>query len=197
MLVGDTTVHPIRLLAIDPGTDTLGLSVLDIDPCHRTITLLHAYTYKASDHLHYRQDHSCWRDEDEKYLRLHLHGSHLRGVLEYYQPTYVVHESAFMGRFPKAYQGLTECLYQLRLTVHEYSPYLPFEGITPMEVKHAIKGIKKDEVAEAVWKIQDLINLDYFRHTLDEHAIDSIAIGYTKANQILNELTWHIPKEIR
>lgn len=192
MLYANKQCNPIRLLAIDPGTDTLGVSLFELHPDTQRKILIMAYTYKASDHIAQRMQHSQWRYHDEKYVRLYMHGQHLYGLLQYYEPTIVVHESAFMGRFPKAYQGLTECLYQLQLTVREYNPYLPFEGITPMEVKYAINGIKKEEVAQAVSRITDLENLQTIFPTLDEHAIDSVAIGYTKLNQLLSELTWTI-----
>ena len=80
----------------------------------------------------------------------------------------------------------------LKLAAQRYSPFLPFIGITPMEVKHYIGGVKKEEVYQAVSNIPDLINLHSILPTLDEHAVDSIAIGYTVANQLLSSFSWKI-----
>ena len=190
MLYGNTHNEPFRILAIDPGTDTLGLAIIDIDVVHQTKTLLRAYTYQASKWIDDLQQHNQWEHQDDKYLRLYRHTENLYGILQYYQPHLVVHESAFMGKFPKAYQGLVECLYSIRQAVYRYNPYIPLIGITPMEVKYQIGGVKKDEVYQALTKITDLNNLNLILPTLDEHAVDSVAIGYTKANQLLQSLIY-------
>lgn len=190
MLHGSGQYEPYRILAIDPGTDTLGLSLIDIDLVTQSKTLVFAYTFQASKWIDGLQENTQWENQDEKYLRLHRHAEHLYGLLLRYQPQMVVHESAFMGRFPKAYQGLTECIFSLKQAVARYSPYLPFIGITPMEVKHYVGGVKKEEVQRSLSRINDLLNLPTMLPTLDEHAVDSIAIGYTKANQLLSQYTW-------
>lgn len=190
MLYGNPVNQPYRILAIDPGTDTLGISVFDLDLVNRTITLIEAYTFQASKYIDSLIENTQWEYQDEKYLRLYRHGEHLHGLLLRYQPHMVVHESAFMGRFPKAYQGLTECLYQLKITCREYSPYLPVIGITPMEVKHFIGGIKKNDVLNGVSLLTDVNYLHTFLPYLDEHAVDSVAIGYTKAKQIIDSFTY-------
>lgn len=187
MLYGTEINQPYRILAIDPGTDTLGISVFDVDIPNNQITLVFAYTFQASKWIDRLLEHSVWENQDEKYLRLYRHTEHLYGLLLQYRPHLVTHESAFMGRFPKAYQGLVECLSVLRGAVARYNPYLPFIGITPMEVKHFIGGVQKGEVLTAIKKIKDINNLFTILPTLDEHAIDSVAIGYTKAKQLLNE----------
>lgn len=190
MLTGNLINEPIVLLAIDPGTDTLGISLFEIDVVNDKITLKQAFTFKASLYIETLIYNSQWEMQDEKYLRLHRHAEHLYGLLLQYRPHIVVHESAFMGKFPKAYQGLTECLYGLRLAVQRYSPYLPIVGITPMEVKHYIGGVRKDEVWRAVNRLKDVDGLAEILPTLDEHAVDSIAIGYTKSKQILQSFNY-------
>lgn len=185
MLYGNPVNEPYRILAIDPGTDTLGISLFDIDLVNHTITLVFSDTFQASKWIDAYTENTQWELQDEKYMRLHRHAEHIFGLLLRYQPHMVVHESAFMGKFPKAYQGLTECLYAIRQAVFRYSPYLPLVGITPMEVKYYIGGVKKGEVLEAVSKLSDIYNLYTYLPYLDEHAVDSIAIGYTKAKQIL------------
>lgn len=187
MLYGTEINQPYRILAIDPGTDTLGISVFDIDLKTYQITLVLAYTFQASRWIDGLLEHTRWENQDEKYLRLHRHAEHLYGLLLQYRPHLVVHESAFMGRFPKAYQGLVECLITLRNAVSRFDPYLPFIGITPMEVKHYVGGVKKDEVLNAVSRIKDLNNLHVILPSIDEHAVDSIAIGYTKSKQLLTD----------
>lgn len=187
MLYGTEINQPYRILAIDPGTDTLGISVFDIDLKTYQVTLVLAYTFQASRWIDGLLEHTRWENQDEKYLRLHRHAEHLYGLLLQYRPHLVVHESAFMGRFPKAYQGLVECLITLRNAVSRFDPYLPFIGITPMEVKYYVGGVKKDEVFNAVSRIKDLNNLHAILPSIDEHAVDSIAIGYTKSKQLLTD----------
>lgn len=185
MLYGSKVNEPYRILSIDPGTDTLGISLIDVDLVDQSMTLQWSFTFQASKSIDGLLENTQWEQQDEKYLRLHRHAEHLYGLLLQYRPHMVVHESAFMGRFPKAYQGLVECLYALKQAAFRYSPYLPFMGITPMEVKHFVGGVKKEEVLQALNQKQDLINLHQILPTLDEHAIDSIAIGYTQAKRLL------------
>nr|DAT15800.1 MAG TPA: RuvC [Caudoviricetes sp.] len=191
MLSGNPINQPFRLLAIDPGTDTLGVSVWDVDLLTKSISLIHADTYKASQYLTYQEGLDRWESVEEKYIRLYIHHENMRRLLEFYQPHQVVHESAFMGRFPKAFQGLTECLVELRRAVFEHNPYLSFIGITPMEVKYAVsKGIGKDDVRNAMQKILSNIDLSVY----DEHTVDSIAIGYTRIQAILMQFSgWELP----
>lgn len=185
MLKGNPTNEPFRLLSIDPGTNTLGIAIIDIDIVKKTKTLVYAYTFEAGRYLDAYQDHPQWENVEEKYWRLHRHEENLYGLLLHYRPHMVVHESAFMGKFPKAYQGLTECLCAIRQAISRYSLTLPILPITPMEVKWAIGGVKKEEVLKSVSELKDLQNLNLYLPYLDEHAVDSIAIGYTKANQLL------------
>lgn len=187
MLYGNVNPIPYRILSIDPGTDTLGISVFDVDFVHQTKTLIEAYTFKASRHIDDLLDNDYWQTQDEKYLRLHRHGQHLYELMCHLRPHHIVHENAFMGKYPKAYEGLVQCLYEIRLAARQYDPYIPLEGLAPMEAKSYIGGISKGQVESAVSKIEDLNNLQTILPTLDEHAIDSIAIGYTKACQLLEE----------
>lgn len=185
MLMGNTNNEPFRIISIDPGTDTLGVSVFDIDLVNYTKTLVTAFTFQASKYIDDLKEHSAWMLNDEKYMRLQRHYGHLTDILNYYQPHILVHETAFMHRFPKAYEGLVQCLYEIRLAARDYNPYLPVIGLAPMEAKSYIGGISKDQVFQSVSKIKDLNNLHPLLSTLDEHAVDSIAIGYTKACQII------------
>ena len=92
-----------------------------------------------------------------------------------------------MGKFPKAYEGLVQCLYEIRLAVRDYNPYVPLIGLAPMEAKSYIGGISKDQVLRSVSKIKDLQNLHVLLHQLDEHAVDSIAIGYTACCKLIED----------
>lgn len=186
MLYGNPNNEPYRILSIDPGTNTLGYAVIDVDLVNCTKTLVYATTFTASKQIDDLLDSDQWKYLEERYLRIKRQGDFLRGMFLQYQPHLVVHESAFMGKFAQAFQALTECLYELRTTIKNLSPYTNFIGVTPMEVKWALGGsISKDQVFNSVSKIKDLDGLSKFINISDEHAIDAIAIGYTTATQIL------------
>lgn len=187
MLYGNPEYQAVRILSIDPGTDTLGVSVFDVDLRTNTKTLIHAFTYAASKYIDHLKNNTQWEMIDEKYMRLHRHYGHMKDLLDYYQPHLVYHENAFMGKFPKAYEGLVQCLYEIRLAVRDYNPYVPLIGLAPMEAKSYIGGISKDQVLRSVSKIKDLQNLHALLPQLDEHAIDSIAIGYTACCKLIED----------
>ena len=160
MLYGNPEYQAVRILSIDPGTDTLGVSVFDVDLRTNTKTLVHAFTYAASKYIDHLKNNTQWEMIDEKYMRLHRHYGHMKDLLDYYQPHLVYHENAFMGKFPKAYEGL---------------------------VQSYIGGISKDQVLRSVSKIKDLQNLHVLLPQLDEHAVDSIAIGYTACCKLIED----------
>lgn len=193
MLYGNPESEMVRLLSIDPGTDTLGVSVFDVDLRQKRKVLVTAFTYTASKHIDGLLDNSQWEMIDEKYLRLQRHYGHMLDILNYYQPHLIYHENAFMGKFPKAYEGLVQCLSEIKRAAKDYNPYIPVTGLAPMEAKSYIGGISKDQVLNSVKRIKDLENLYPIINTLDEHAVDSIAIGYTACCKLLEDYQSRFP----
>lgn len=180
-----------RVVGIDPGTETLGWAVIDLDLKHQQITIRAAGTYYAS-----RLSSSPFQDYElacgNRLQRIKLLGQAVRSLLGYYQPHRVLSESPFLGRFAASYESLTQCMMALRKAVYDYDPSTVLWGIDPISVKKNVgfevkrkmsKQQLKEGVRDALRKLRlnwaDGVNLE----TLTEHAVDAIAVALWEARK--------------
>ena len=187
-----------RILAIDPGSDTLGVALIDVDLHRFTATLLHASTLTASKAIR----HLPFTVETfgERQARLNTHADGIRGFLYTSYPHCVISEAPYMGRFPQAFETLVECLYMLRGVVGEYDPSMCLETVDSPSAKKAVgapgkrpKGMDKNAYKETVRQgilatpkliIAPSVSVAH----LDEHAIDAIAVGCYKVRCIADNI---------
>ena len=171
----------LTLLAIDPGLHNIGLAVYQIRLAPYAIESIHAETLRSVRVT----DVSGLDDEDfaERVRIRYSMRSAFRTYVETVQPQLVVSESPFFDRRkPGSFAILTEIMTGLFDTVAEVNPLIRFSVVEPQLVKKVlgVAGQKgKDVVREAMGKtsrIMDVLTnpLDH----LDEHSIDSIAVGY-------------------
>ena len=180
-----------RIFAIDPGTDTLGTAVLDVDLLRGTISLIHAETFQGSRMC--RGLVGTIETHGERAAKLEAHRQQLFSMIHYFAPASVICESPYMGRFPQAYRALVECLLAIRDAVSGYDIAMSLDTVDPPTAKKAVgapgKGGGKGAVRDAVLKLKSLQNrsgLDL--KALDEHSIDAIAVGFYKARFVVDSL---------
>lgn len=181
------------ILAIDPGTDTLGLACIQFDCRTGLIVGSEAQTYKGS-----RMAKHSWVGDvhGDRFARINAHRINLARLLNTIQPAFLASESPFFSRAqPQAYGALTEVVYALRLTIFEYDPLMEVQLIDPPSVKNAVgaKGnADKESVRTYVLSLDDLkykgrVPID----VLDEHSIDALAVAYAMLLMIrVNYLFW-------
>ena len=176
-----------RILSIDPGTDTLGVGVLDCDLKEGQVQVQHGGTLVSSRGLHFF-DH-IEESFGTRQAKLHSHAQRLHWLLHHYQPQAVICESPYMGRFAQAFRALVECLTMIQSCVHQYNPSLAIETVDPPSAKKAVgasgRGGDKNPIRRAIAQLQWLEfhpSLDLSQ--LDEHAIDALAVGIYKCNQV-------------
>lgn len=182
--------RPYRIVGIDPGTDTLGAAVLDVFLGTKQVVLVEAHTFsgeqlsRAYPYLvHYYGD---------RVARMTAHEDNLYGYFMYCQPHSVVAESPFLRKFPQAFAALTEMVSHIRRAVMRYNNFMPLLTVDPPTAKLTVgvsgKGKTKDDVKQGLVKLiasGQLLNpygIDIL--ALDEHAVDSIVVGLTRANYI-------------
>lgn len=168
-----------RIVAIDPGTNALGLAVLDADIATGHLFVKDALTIDVARFINrYPQVATVHGDRVAK-----LYGVE-RALMKYFmawQPARVVSEAPYMGRFPQAFGALVECVTAIRRALMNYNRSLPLASLDPATVKKSIgvsgKSGDKEAILPALKKRTDitfLIDVD----ALDEHARDAIAVGY-------------------
>lgn len=170
----------IVVLAIDPGTITLGFAVYMLDIDTLDIIDVFAWTVDATRLTYF--DPLVIDVHGEKFARIMAHKKNFKGVLERYKPLSIVCETPFFNmRRPSAAGPLYELYATLEQTVFEWDNFKPLYKVDPKTAKKSVKAphnAKKDEVKKALLKIEELdkANIDF----LDEHSCDALAVGYSK-----------------
>ncbi len=188
-MFGPDTIY--RIVAIDPGSDTLGVVVLDVDLAARTISIVHGCTIYAAKVINDAAPDAMFYGD--RYARLSAQYTALLGIFRFYQPHAIVHESPFMRKFAEAYRALSECIQTaIRGSAFDYDPTIVIEYVDPPTAKisvgvdrRAIKNGSKDLVRNAIrslgFPLGPGVNLEYW----SEHTVDALAVGVWKAKLLL------------
>lgn len=184
MLLMPSNTRPVRVLAIDPGSTTLGVSVIDIDFASRQIVIPYVKTHQASNT---QQGYQLFTQiHGNRTSRIHQHGEHIAWLLNTFGADFVACESPFAARGRiNAFQALVECVTTVRNVLLDFSPYIPFEVVDPTSVKKHL-GIKlgrgaseerknKLLVQQAILNRPDVTILD--PQYIDEHCMDATGVG--------------------
>jgi Holliday junction resolvasome RuvABC endonuclease subunit len=183
-----------RIVGIDPGSRCFGLSVIDYDIETGVIHLTHAETFQAERFLNDNSLELVLGDRGARHLKCR---EFLVERLGHFQPQLVSCESAFMKlKFVTAFQSLVEGIVMARQAVWEYKNTLPLFLVDPPTAKKAVgapgKGGDKEAVRTAIKKLirekKIIVNGNVDIDELDEHSIDSIAIGYWLTLKWITEL---------
>lgn len=188
---GDTS-RVGRIVGIDPGTTTMGLSLIEYDLDTLIIQRSCAYTLNAGRMPLSELD---VLSHSERYARIFELMDILYKLFVQIQPHHVISESAFMSRrMPTAYGALSEVIFAVRLALRRYDPGIPLDLIDPPSAKRAVGAsgkAKKDEVHTAIKKLVDDLCFDSqysaaIFDNLDEHSVDALAIAYSKWSMIVS-----------
>lgn len=172
------------IMGIDPGSDTLGVGLLEVDARYGGIVSSHAETVEGS-----RLPGSRWMREDYTDLQQRIYSLelYLTSTMQQYQPIAIACESPFINkRFPQAGLVLTQVTSMIRRVAMQYSPWVPMYFIDPPTVKNAV-GAKgnagKEEVQAAMMLIPELANTAHPPiMSLDEHSVDGTAVAFAYYN---------------
>lgn len=184
MLLQPTGSGLIKILGIDPGTDTMGYAPLVYDPVTRKITGKGVHTFSAKYEYKYRKE--CVDIHGEKYTRLFAQADHLASLLNEFEPDYIIGEAIYYSRRrAQAFRGLSECWMVIRSVVNQWKPTFPIMQIEPVPAKQNLGvGVGKGKRAEL--KDKGLVEREVLRRkdmtfdadsNPDEHSFDATAIG--------------------
>ena len=193
--------HILRLIGIDPGTDTLGVAALEVDLVHLQATVVDAQTFVAKYAMKYGVHYQSIGDKlGARYGRLRSHADAIMAYFCDFRPHDVACESPFMGRHAEAFQALTECLDMLRWSAYRYDPSVGFTLVTPPQAKKAVgvshQGTTKDDIKVAIAGMLQQpaqYGLHYRANCplehLDEHSVDALAVAIHQYQQWVEALT--------
>lgn len=191
MIIHSELDRPFRVIGIDPGTENLGFSVLDLDLRNGQVSLSHSETIVSQKLLaDYRNEE---RIHGQRTARLMSLEDRLFIIFEQYQPQAVCCESPFMHRFPQAFAALTECVSYVKRALYRYDRFKPITMVDPPTAKMSVgvtvkRGVTKEDVAAAIPKLNLHLANDILLENLDEHEIDSIAVAYYLLSIFRNQI---------
>lgn len=177
--------EPLRVLSIDPGSYNTGVSQWHWDFESPQFELVESFTLKFPD----SDKRYCKVREmgTDRIARLYHLDDSLTDIIEEFRPHLVICESNYKGRFADAYATLVECVAVIRNVLYRYDPTMPLLQVDPMTAKKAagVVGKFKDktDVTRALKKRTEIrwgVDID----TLDEHSVDSVAVGLHLMHQL-------------
>ena len=175
----------VNVVAFDPGGDTTGVAVLTINPSTAEIFSGSAWTLKTS-----KIQAFTGLDPDfhsERVCKLKSLSLEVYSILEQTRPWAVGCEAPFFNRLmPSAYGSLTEVVSNIQNTCLHYNPYTRFELVSPQLVKKSVgvAGKKGKEIMRAAVGSDTALSSKLLvdLNTLDEHAIDALAVARCMIN---------------
>lgn len=182
-----------RIIGIDPGSTTLGFSVLEYDARTLKIIRTYAYTFNAGKMKLNLQD---IENHSERYARIYEIMEALYEAFCELKPNLVISESPFMRmKQPSAYGALVEVVFAIRSALRKYDPLMSLDLIDPPSAKNAVGAsgnAKKEQVKDAVEKLLPALLFDEQESgcvfdELDEHSVDGLAIVYSRWKKLVDE----------
>lgn len=187
MLVMPESNVAFRIAGFDPGAN-LGLSLIENHLDGSKPVVKQAETVKLNPNDSYYK--AMAEIHGNRVARLMIMHDRVTDFLRKHKPHGVIIEGNYLGRFANAFASLVECVIVIRNAVYAYDPFMPLHMVDPTTVKTnigmvRIKGTDKDDVRRHLTNLKELewdgVSID----DLDEHAVDSVAIGYYYSAQLL------------
>lgn len=177
----------IRILSIDPGSNRMGVTIADYYSFDNRLELLMVKTVfvdVTSELLH----PSLKDFQSDRSLKLLTIRKVISNYLVNWSPDFIVSESPYMSKQVQAFAALTECITQIRVAAFDYLVTMEVNLIDPATVKKSVgvsgKDGDKQNMLTAVSSLPNVINKSEVEFKdMDEHSIDSIAVGYSFVNK--------------
>lgn len=180
----------IRSIAIDPSTQRMGISVIDVNlAVPEKFKLQWVETIHGDKMEHFGSTN--YDDDGAVQSRIHGLSKSYRQLLEFFEPTVAVCEDNFLGASPDTFKRLIEAVSLLRMETESYGKGLYMINVPPRAAKETVganfRGTQKEDVTKG---IKAYANLDLNGHdldVLDEHSIDAIAINLNACERIAKD----------
>lgn len=170
----------LKLIGMDPGTETFGLCLMTVAVGDLSIISINAQTLKLSKLSINRTAAIVHGIRLAKIMALQ---NALTMYFEAVMPDIIGTESPFINtKMPQAYGALVEVVTHMRMAVVNYDIRQTLHVASPSQVKNAV-GAKgnagKQDVLEAIKNLSELKD-KYIKpfELLDEHSIDATAVAF-------------------
>lgn len=181
-----TSQQVLRIVSVDPGIN-LGLSCLEFDLVTKRVKALDSHTVIIDNYIKYYME-ELLEQHGTLLARTFAVNKVVGKYCEGWQPDFVVHETAFsshgrsrFGNAVESFACLRENILAIKLAAVNYDSSIKIVPINPQTVKYAVINKQnniKEDIAEGLRALPDL-DIECETKFLDQHAWDSMAIGYT------------------
>lgn len=181
MLIIPDYYQTYNILSVDPGLNRTGVSCYTLNQNNEVLSI-------ESQTLFSERLRDDVITDEEYYAERVIKLQKLRHAFHYLirttQARVIVCESPFYNRFrPMAYGALLEVLSMIQMSILDINVNIPFRTVEPLLVKKTIgAGMMKGKIDVKHCIGNNSLIMSVLRNSLDmldEHAIDSIAVGYT------------------
>jgi len=151
----------MRVIAIDPGYDRMGVAIIDRSPLRKDSLLF-------SDCL-------TTVKGDDFYVRLHSLGTTLEKLIAKWKPTHLAFERLFFAKNQKTAIAVAEVRGMIGYIAEKHG--LTICEYTPVQIKSAVAGHGQADKRQVAQMVTALLQLAKKTRLDDEY--DAIAIGLT------------------
>lgn len=177
------------VIGFDPGSNHLGMGVIELDVVSLEIQRTYANTFSPEKYV---DSVTVAETHGDRYSRIFKLSEIILAELIEIKPIAIVCEAPFISRLrPMAYGALVEVCYAVRQAVNNYSATEPLYLIDPPRAKQAVgakHNAQKEEVLAALLAKAEELKFDSSASKgrvlkdIDEHSSDGIAIAYSMIN---------------
>lgn len=169
----------ITILSIDPGVNSCGLSIIELNR-DDSIKLLKVETLYPEKLIHLYKDIDFIHGP--RFTKVSIITKYIFNLLLDYEVDKVVSEMGYYNpKRPGAFAALIEIISAIRYTVFSYSNSTTFDVIDPSSIKNAVSvgggSSDKNDMKTAILNYKNIEYNNIEISNLDEHSIDSIAVG--------------------
>lgn len=180
----------IRVIAIDPSTSRMGMSIIDVN---LEVADLFKLRWVETIHGDKMEHFSSTNYDDDGAVQSRILGlsKSYRQLLEFFNPTVAACEDNFLGASPDTFKRLIEAVSLLRTETESYGNGLYMVNVPPRAAKETVganfKGTQKEDVTKGIKKYKNLDLCGHDLDVLDEHSIDAIAINLNVCERIAKD----------
>lgn len=174
-----------NIIGIDPGTENVGIGVINIDSYSKAINNTIGFTIVASKIKDLDMGSEIFKD---RFNRINKIKNELLNIFYSYNPLFAVLESPYFNpKRPAAFAALVEATNAIEQACFEYNRQLVLYKIDPSSVKNAVGakgGADKNNIKDCLIGL-NVLNIANNIFSLDEHSIDAIAVAYCQYKRLL------------
>lgn len=184
------TEDTIRILGIDPGTTSMGVTIIDVNIFKIEKFKLRYVNTIFGDKVNYAVPEQ-FDDHDVTGVEARCYGlaRSFKQLSELYLPDVVICEDNYLGASPDTFKQLIKCVNLLREFANKLDLHMSY--VLPNLAKEIVganfRGSTKEDVMHGIQSYAWLDSTGFDLSVLDDHSADSVAITLYRCEQLAKQ----------